>query len=263
MARCPAHFYALHIDPDRPPRVTKSGQLEGTLAHCATLEPDEFDARYAVIPDGAPSRPTSRQWNAKNPSSDSVASMRWWTSFEADNEGKTVITAEQHAVAWAQAQSLRALPEVAELMSNGRPEVSGYWIDQTTGELCRCRPDWEHPCSQSDVILLDVKTYGDASPGEFARQVARKGYHRQDAWYSHGYEQASGRAVRAFIFAAVEDQWPFGACAYMLDEESRAKGHEENRTLLDRYAECRRTGVWPGYSPGIELISLPRWRLNS
>lgn len=259
MARCPAYYYGMHLDPNRPPRTTKAGQLEGTLCHCATLEPDEFDERYAVLPEDVPRKPTSAQWNAKNPSAESMLSMKWWSAFEADNANRQIITDEQRAVAMAQAASLRSLPEVAELLSHGRPEVSAYWIDPVTGELCRCRPDWEHPIEGKGVILLDVKTYSDASPDDFARQVARKGYHRQDAFYSDGYELASGVPVLGFVFACVEDKWPFGASACMLDEEGRNKGRSLNRQLLDRYAECKRTGLWPGYVSGIELISLPRW----
>lgn len=259
MARSPAYCYGMRMDPNRPPAEEKKGQLEGTLCHCATLEPGAFFDRYAVLPEDAPKRPTDAQWNAKNPGPSSVEAMKWWTTFGEDNAGKRIITAEQHATAFAQAASLRALPEIAELLSGGHPEVSAFWVDEETGELCRCRPDWVHPVGGNRVIICDVKTYGDASPGEFARQVARKGYHRQDAFYSDGYAKAAGVEVVGFVFGAVEDKWPFGACACMLDDAGREKGRALNRVLLNQFAECKRTGVWPGYSAGIELISLPRW----
>jgi hypothetical protein len=259
IARSPAFFYGMRLDPNRPPSTEKAGQFEGTLCHCATLEPAQFDERYVVLPSDAPTRPSSRQWNAKNPSAESLAAMRWWTTFEADNSGRRVVTQAQYDTAHAQAEKLRALPEVAALLAAGRAEVSAYWTDAKTGELCRCRPDWVHPIGERRVILLDVKTYSDASPIEFARQVARKGYHRQDAWYSDGYAIASNDEVMGFVFAAVEDKWPYGACACILDDAGREKGRSMNRDLLDKYAECKRTGIWPGYSSGIEMISLPRW----
>ena len=241
IAKSPAHYFARKLDPHRPPETAKAGQLEGTLAHCATLEPGEFDARHVV---GPPGRRGTKVWDA----------------FEASlTAGQIGINGNQREAAFAQAASLRALPDVAVLLAHGRPEVSAYWIDEKTGELCRCRPDWVHPINDDSVILLDVKTYSDASPREFSRQVARKGYHLQDAFYSDGYAIASGKKVLAFVFAAVETSYPYAACACMLDDQGRDVGRAEYRRLLDRYADCKRTNSWPGYSQAVELISLPAW----
>jgi hypothetical protein len=67
--------------------------------------------------------------------------------------------------------------------------------------------------------------------------------------------------VLAFLFLAVEDKWPFAASVTLLDDESRAAGHDQYRRALATYAECKTANHWPGYSSGIELISLPRWAL--
>ena len=240
-ARSPAHFYGLHLDPDRPAPVEKAGQLEGTLAHCAILEPAQFDARYAVGPD------VSR-------------STKEWKAFEA-SQSRQCIKPDQYAAAQAQARAVHQLPDIARILSAGQPEVSAFWIDPDTGVLCRCRPDWVHPVGNNSVVLLDVKTYSDASPKEFARQVARKGYHNQAAWYSDGYEQASGQHVVGFVFVAVESAWPHAASAVMLDDEGLAKGRADNRLLLDQYARCLAGDEWPGFTPTIELITLPAWAL--
>jgi hypothetical protein len=242
LARSPAHYYALHLDPGRPPPRERAGQLEGTLAHCALLEPGEFDKRYVVGPAGV--RRGTKAWDA----------------FEADiAPGVTVIKPEQRAVAMAQAASIRAIPDVAELLSRGWPEQSAYWRDEATGKLCRCRPDWTYPVDDDRVILLDIKTYSDASPQEFARQVARKRYHVQDAFYSHGYAQASGKAVIGFVFVAVETEYPFAACACTLDDDGREKGRAEFCRLLDLYARCLDSSTWPGYSAGVNLVTVPAW----
>lgn len=260
--RCPAHFYGWHLDPLRPPPKDRSGQLEGHLAHCAVLEPDVFSQRYTTVPPGAPRRPTEAQWTAKKPSSDSIAAMNWWREFNAINAGKTIITPDQYATAMRQAQSIRRLPEVAEALEHGRPEVTAMWIDSATGEPCRCRPDWVAEFGKGRVALLDVKTYSDASADEFRRQVARKRYHVQSAFYSDGYAAAAGLDVMGFIFIAVETEWPYQANALMLDERSQEQGRADYRRNLDTYAACRRAGTWPGYGDRIQLIDLPRWAFS-
>lgn len=243
MAKSPAHFFALKRDTRRPPDVQRGGQLEGELAHCATLEPLEYAFRYAIGPDV--SRATKE-----------------WKAFEAGNPGRVCIKPAQHAAAMAQAASIRSHPELAKLLAVGDSEVSAFWHDPATGVLCQCRPDHASPIgtdTMPGVILVDVKTYSDASPQEFERQVARKRYHWQAAWYSDGYAIAAGVPVVGFVFVAVETEWPYASCAVMLDEDSLDIARREIRPLVERYHQCNASGVWPGYAPGIEQITLPAW----
>lgn len=242
--RSPAYYYAMSLDTNRPPEKERGGQLEGSLAHCAILEPDEFGKRYAVGPD------VSRATKA-------------WKEFETFLEvGVIGIKPGQYETAMRQAESIRKLPDIAEALATGAAESSAFWIDPETGVLCRCRPDWAHPVGESGAILVDVKTYSDASPEEFARQVARKRYHVQDRFYSDGYSIAAKRDVLAFIFVAVETEWPYAASAVMLNEQSRYQGAVEYRRNLDTYAACLKSNEWPGYSAGIETVSMPAWALT-
>lgn len=241
----PFHYYSRHLDPHRPPEPAKAGQLEGTLAHCAILEPDEFDRRYCVAPD------VNR-------------GTKVWNEFAAlaAADGKEAIKPAQYDAAMRQAERVWKLPDVAAILSRGKPEVSTFWRDQETGVLCRVRPDWVHETGGGDVILLDVKTYADASPDEFVRQISRKGYARQDAMYSDGYSEASGKTVLSFVFLAVEDKWPFAASAVELDEDSASAGFMEYRDALHLYAWCVANNEWPGYPDGVQVVRMPQWALK-
>jgi len=238
----PAIFYARHRASNRPAPVTKAGQLEGNLAHCAVLEPKEFEARYVVGP--------SVNRNTKV-----------WKEFVEANPNRIAIQDDQREVAIRQAVSVNALPEIGEALANGKAEVSAFWTDEETGVKCRCRPDWVNDCGEPGVILLDLKTYSIASANEFRRQVARKRYDVQAAFYSDGYSAASGRTILGFVFVAVETEYPYAANAFMLDDESLESGRAKYRRNLRTYAECERTNTWPGYSTGIDIIRLPQWAL--
>jgi hypothetical protein len=239
----PFIFYARHRDPKRPAPVAKTGQLEGNLAHCAILEPDQFAERYAIGPT------VNRNTNI------------WKEFVKSLPTGITAIQEDQCEVAMRQAESVRALPEIGDALKVGKAEVSAFWTGPETGVSCRCRPDWVNDCGEAGDILLDVKTYSIASPNEFRRQVARKRYDVQAAFYSDGYAAASGRPVLGFVFVAVETEWPYAANAFMLDEESLESGRQKYLKNLRTYAECERTSTWPGYSTGIDIIRLPQWAL--
>lgn len=241
MAQSPAHFYGMQLDPERPPPGEPTPALvNGNLVHTALFEPDQVEQRYVVKPAGM-----------------SFATKEGKVWREA-NVGRIIVDADQMAAARAQSARVRAVPELGALLSEGMGESSAFWIDDLTGELCKCRPDWVSPAGDG-VVLVDGKTCQDASPDGFGRSIWKYSYHLQAAWYVDGYEATTGKKVHGFVFAAVESAWPHQAAAYMLGDDVLDAARRENRRLLNLYAECKRTGNWPGYATGINLINLPRW----
>lgn len=241
LRRSPAHYYAAALDPQRPPQEPTPAMRAGTLAHCALFEPDELAARYIVKPAGIDYRTKDgKAWRDAQPA------------------GLDLVDDEQMQTALRQAASIRALPDLAALLADGRAEVSAFWRDEETGELCKCRPDWVAPAGDG-VILVDGKTTQDASPEGFGRAIWTCAYHLQAAWYIDGYQRATGLHVHGFVFAAVESAYPHVAAPYMLGDDVLEKARAENRRLLNLYAECKRAGTWAGYSAGINLIQLPAW----
>lgn len=239
LARSPWHFWRMHRDPHRPPPKQRAGQLEGTLAHTAILEPDAFDARYVVGP--------AQHRNTKA-----------WKEFVEDNAGRIAIQPDQYDTAMRQAEAVHALDDVGLLLVGAQRELSAFWTDEATGVPCRCRPDAAVQ-AYGGTLLFDVKTYSDADPFEFARQVARKAYYQQDAFYSTGFAAAIGHDVLAFTFIAVETTYPFAASAHVLEPGARAVGMARVRRLLDQYAACARDDRWPGFGGEVHTITLPDW----
>lgn len=241
MARSPAHFFGLQLDPSRPTGGETTPALAfGTLFHVALFEPDQIAARYVVKPGGLDGR---------------TKEGRAWLAEHAD---RAVISGADLESARVMARQARALPEVSELMADGYGESSAFWVDDDTGEMCKCRPDWTSPVGDG-VILVDGKSCQDASAEGFGRAIWNYGYHLQASWYIDGFEAATGLRVHGFVFAAVESAWPHAAAAYMLGDDVLDHARRENRRLLNLYAECKRTGVWPGYGQSIQLVNLPAW----
>lgn len=246
----PAHF---RYWVENPAADTDSSDLAfGRAFHCATLEPDTFTRDYVIVPRNAPPYPGARSWSAKNPGKESRAAMAWWSEFEAENAGRTQITASNYDKSQRMAESMRAHPEGHLYLLGGRREVTFRWTDEETGMKCKARADNYEP----RLFLLDLKKTRDASPEGFARSITSYLYDQQAAHYCDGARATDGPVERYVIFAC-EDTPPYVCQPYCLDPMGEERGLALRRRALRRQAECLRTGRWPGYSDRTEMISLP------
>jgi PDDEXK-like domain of unknown function (DUF3799) len=228
----------------------------GTLTHTAVFEPELLASSVAVLPEDAPARPTSRQRNAKKPSADTVAACLWWDAYDQDTLGKDVITADERDLLNAMHAAVMAHPAASALLKKpGQSEASAFWIDDQTGVKCRMRTDRIIPDMR---LILDLKTGLDASPDGFARAVANFGYHRQAARYIDGMRAVTGDDW-SMAFIAVEKEAPHLVSVYVLSDAAIEQGRIENAGALKTAAACIASGEWPGYSPQVVVLDLPRW----
>lgn len=299
--RSPMHYKAAR---EAGPRESTPAQRRGTLVHDLVLEPDTFWDRYAepfVAPEGAldtvdeikermkalgleiPSKAKKADLKellqAAAPDTVFLDEAKTEWAFSVDD--KIVITAEELARAQAMADAVMSHPVAGKLLSPkaGVAELSCYWLDEETGVLCRCRPDFW----RDDGIVVDLKTTADASLEAFQRSVNDWRYHVQQAFYEDGIKAAAKQAPeqraddptglvmadgwerpmpKAFLFVAVENDAPHAVAVYRVETESVEIGRREYRADLTAYAESLRTDKWPGYSDRIEPIGLPAWRLR-
>ena len=208
--------------------------LFGAALHCAVLEPDRFDAQYAVF-DG-----DLRTKDAKE---------RWVYLEEC---GKTIIRRAQYDELIPLAAAIRSHPTVQELWREGGVTEHVVLWDHD-GMPMKCRPDWWHP---NRGVVLDIKTTTDASERAFSRACAAYGYHIQ----AHHY--LTGTDAERFIHIACEKEPPYAVAVYELDALSLAVGGEQWRRGIEVIREAQVSGRWTGYPEGVQQLSLPAWMLN-
>lgn len=140
------------------------------------------------------------------------------------------------------AESMLGNDTIRALMSNGNPEVSMFGTDPQTGVDERGRVDW------LGRRMVDVKTHaGEATESGFARAVFKFGYDVQFGWYEHLHELITGERL-PWLFAVVESQAPYLSNVFVLGEDEQKMGRDKARLARERYAECRESGRWPGYT---------------
>lgn len=236
-SQSPAHYKF-------PPQTEESAQARaakdfGQAAHVAILEPESFEDRVVK----GPSDRRGNKWS-------DLAEM-----CRIDN--KTLLTEGDYSNVLAMRDAIHADSWINTIITGGKPliEASGYWLDDETGELCRCRPD----LYRDDLgVIVDLKSTLSAHPDAFARSVINYGYHAQEAFYSDGWQKC-GKPVEAFIFIAWEKKSPFAHGVYELPPSIVDEGRAVMRKALNRYHECSASGTWPGYEEGVQELSFKRW----
>lgn len=189
------------------------------------------------------------------------------TRDEADNaraEGKLPLLTHQLETVKAMAARLREHEWASRLLGQGgMAEASAFWRDPEFGTWWRCRWDrMPEPDPRRRPVVADYKTCASASPKAFAKAMADYRYYLQGHVYTAGYNAVFGgraAAPASFALIAQEKTPPYRVAVYELHPDALAKGREDARRAMAIYAECTRTGEWPGYSPGIELLDLPYW----
>jgi hypothetical protein len=165
------------------------------------------------------------------------------------------------------ADALRAHPVARRLLhtATGQPEVSLFWHDPEHDVDRRGRVDFlRQPDADGRLILVDYKSTGTgADPDTLARAVINYGYHGQAAWYRDLVIGLGLCSSAPFVFVFQETTAPYLVHCVELDPDLLAMGADRNQRALSIFAECTRTGVWPGYNDtGITQLTAPGWALR-
>ena len=231
--------YRLMRTKKKPPTPA---MIFGTAVHTGTLEP----ARFTETVIKSPGFGGSRIGKADA------------TEFALLHAGKIILDADDYDRALRCIAELRAHPSVKLLLEGAIVERSLFWIDGRYKVPCKAR--WD--IFTTTRILVDLKTTRDASEEDFALSIARYGYHTQAAHYCSAAEHLLDASPDAFLFIAIESDEPFGINCFELPGNAIAAGMRNMNLALGRYADALATGTWPGYSPQIKTIQLPRWALR-
>lgn len=235
-SRSPLHYRYAKDNP----KPTTSAMSLGTAAHCATLEPERFAAEFVTWTGG---RRAGKEWDA----------------FKADAEAaqRLILTEDERDTALAISDAVRACPEAMVYLKRGHAEVSMSWQHDEPELALKGRVDWLTVVDGCDVVV-GLKTTRDLRPREFAAQAARLCYHWQWAFYYDGFERITGRKP-AMVEIVVESAAPHAVAVYTIGEIVLDLGRDEYREALAQFAECERTGVWPGPVVGERALVLPAW----
>lgn len=220
----PAHLRHYLDSPDED--TASRGVLRAI--HAAVLEPQRFELDFAVY---GGDRRAGNAWTA-------------WKAAQADH---TILTAPEAAHVSAVSSAVLAHPLAGPMLTRyGVSELSGTWTDQRTGLPCRLRIDRLQRLSTTAFRVIDLKTVSSNEAHKIRSVVSQQGWHIQLAHYMAGVSAVTPTAVVHGALITVEDSAPYDVAVWCLGPAEELVATQERDGLLDTYAACLASGVWPG-----------------
>lgn len=244
---------------DSPPEATSSMDL-GAAIHDALLLPEEFEKRWVVADRCSAIKGDGEQ--CENPGVKYIDGS-WYCGVHS--KGKT--SKAVNVLSQDEARTIDGIRRSAErhtyakrlFSSDVEHELSLFWNDAQTGLLCKARIDLYN---RSRCALVDLKTTSNGiSYKEFRRTIETYGLWLQMAHYKAALE-ACGFPVDFEAWITVQVQRPHGIMVWEADHADLVLAESERRMLLEIYAECEKSGVWPGYEERVGLMSMSPWEAN-
>lgn len=227
----------------------------GRALHCRLLEPARFKEEFVPFPAFEQDSP-GKYKNYKATTEYAKKEAEW----EAENEGKIALSQKDWDTIERMAEEVYAHPAAKLMHAAGGCEHSMVW-KHSTGLSIKGRMDKFCPNFKGVPVIIDVKTTKSCDPDSLARDIKQYGYHRQDAIYTDGATELTGeRPDMLFLF--VESTEPHDVVVHRIDHDSVALGRQQYQSILQRWAICRETGIYPGRSNKIESIGIPAWELK-
>lgn len=181
---------------------------------------------------------------------------------EARATGLVPILKGKYVEVEAMAESVLAHPTARALFDQpGHAEASVF--ADVDGVPVRARFDFLPEQGERRRIAVDLKTTVDASVKAFEKSVASYGYDVQRAWYIDALDVVTGPMPHGMepemVFVAVEKEPPYLVAVHQLSMQWAEMGHTKAGRARELYAACTASGVWPGYSNEVQMLTPPVW----
>jgi hypothetical protein len=239
MQRSAAHYKAWvdgTVEDEETPAL-----IFGAAFHCAMLEPQRYETDYAVEPSFGDCRKTANK-EARD-------------AWRREHAGATWLPIEDARAITGMVKAVHSHPLASKMVRDGEPELTVRWQDDETGLPCKARSDYY---VERLGMVADFKSSLDASPEAFRKEIVKRRYHRQYAFYRDGFA-AVGAAAAHFVFVVVEKSPPYAIGIYTLDEQGVALGHSQVHALMRDMRDCLDKKAWPGFPATIRTLDLPPW----
>lgn len=212
----------------------------GSAMHCAVLEPDFYEGRYAVY--------RGRRQGGE------------WEQFSRENYEKTILTQNQQLVVEAAMDFMRGNHKLHRIISDGDSEVS-YFTKDLYGNIRKARADWIGKLGGQNVII-DLKTTAALDDRSLAKTLANMRYHVQAAWYLDVAGAVEPEPITGFAILWVRNSLPIDMRLSVVGVDSIEVGRKLYTQAYDEMMHAKENDAYPGYGLDPFVLDLPSWAMN-
>lgn len=247
----------------------------GNLVDCLLFTPQLFPKKYAIRPDTYPAPKDHQKVKSKLinegdplPWNGNATFCREWADSIREM-GRIPVSVDGSIQASIAAEKIRSDPYFAALMEGAKFQVLVEGEYHWNGIIVpvRCLIDVVPDADGLEGhVLADGKTSMNASAEAFQNQIHRYGYDAQAAFDIDLFNAATGERRNQWAFIVQENYAPFAIASHYIDEEDFGptpfikNGRNTYTAAIQRYANCLKTGKWPGYTDGWNRLEPLPWQ---
>lgn len=207
--------------------------MMGTAIHTMLLEPELFESKYIVTPEGL---------NRTYKKDKEIFKELTCRALEKD---MTILKFEQLELIRKACLSVNKHPDASKLLKDSIKE-SSFFLEHD-GLKQKVRAD-----AIQRNIIADLKTID--SIDNFSDNVIKFGYHFSAVMYKEIISAAT-KSKMNFVFIVVQKKYPYTCIIRQLSEELTQLGESQYQKAKKSYREIQETGEWDL----IQEVQVPRW----
>lgn len=212
----------------------------GTVAHAVLLEGDESKLVVVQADDWRTNKAKEERENARA-------------------SGKVALLAKQATAVSAMVAVAKAFIldcEIAEDWKHGESELTGLVEDN--GVLLKALFD---RITHDRKVIMDYKTTDSAAPEIFGMQIARLGYHWQEAFYRR-VANLLGAQRPIFVFLAQSVEPPYECSLHGCDPALQEIAESDVKHAISLWRDCLAKNKWRSYGGRIYWTMPTSWQMS-
>lgn len=227
-----------------PPEQTPA-MVFGSAFHAYILEPEKFASEFVIMPE------INRRTNAGKAE---------FEQFEADNKGKTIITAEQMQTLKEMKKKFKEHELANKILTQKGNEFEKFfeinWNKQKFSGVFDI-------VNEEKFIIADLKTCESADTVDLVREIEKYKYYIQNTLYLSYFAKKECTVEPIFFFIFIEKSAPYGINVVTLDRTWLEYGFQEVDRLVEKWQRfCSKPFIFKGISDTITTLEMPAYLKN-